>query len=97
VAGNGGAARTVRPAVELIGANGAPVVGGGGEVVKELQSDVGKLGVEAIGSRRARERCPIASRRRRWRRSSVTGLRPELEDDWGSVNTSRGRGSSQGG
>jgi hypothetical protein len=49
VAGNGDAARTVQPAVELISGNGAPVVGGGGEVVEELQSDVGKLGVEAIG------------------------------------------------
>jgi hypothetical protein len=49
VVGNGGAERTVRPAVELIGRNGAPVVRGGGEVVEELQSDVGKLGVEAIG------------------------------------------------
>jgi hypothetical protein len=31
------------------GRNGAPMVGGGGEVVEELQGDVEKLGVEAIG------------------------------------------------
>jgi hypothetical protein len=54
VAGNGGAARTVRPVVELISGNGALVVRGGGEVVEELQSDVGKLGVEAIGVKEGR-------------------------------------------
>jgi hypothetical protein len=31
------------------GGSGAPVVGGGKEVVEELQGDVEKLGVEAIG------------------------------------------------
>jgi hypothetical protein len=35
-------------AVELIGGNGASVVGSGEKVVKELQGEVGKLGVEAI-------------------------------------------------
>jgi hypothetical protein len=44
-----GATGTVRPAVELISGNGAPVVGIGGKVVEELRGDVGKLGVEAIG------------------------------------------------
>jgi hypothetical protein len=34
--------------VELIGENGAPVVGNGGKVVEERQGEVGKLGVEAI-------------------------------------------------
>jgi hypothetical protein len=46
---SGGTTGTVRPAVEMNGGNGAPVVGGGGEVVEELQGDVEKLGVEAIG------------------------------------------------
>jgi hypothetical protein len=46
---NGGAVRTVRPAAEVNGGGGAPVVGGGEEVVGELQGDVDKLGVEAIG------------------------------------------------
>jgi hypothetical protein len=39
----------VRPAAEMNGGRGAPVVGGGEEVVEELQGDVEKLGVEAIG------------------------------------------------
>jgi hypothetical protein len=30
------------------GGKGAPVAGGGGKVVEELQGEVGKLGVEAI-------------------------------------------------
>jgi hypothetical protein len=49
VACNGGAARTVRPAAEVNGGGGAPVVRGGEEEVEELQDDVEKLGVEAIG------------------------------------------------
>jgi hypothetical protein len=46
---SGGATRTVRPAAEMNGGSGAPVVGGGEEVVEELQGNVEKLGVEAIG------------------------------------------------
>jgi hypothetical protein len=58
VACNGGAARTVRPAVEVNGGGGAPVVGGGEEVVGELQGDVEKLGVEAIGVEEGRREVP---------------------------------------
>jgi hypothetical protein len=36
VACSGGTARTVRPAAEVNGGGGAPVVGGGEEVVGEL-------------------------------------------------------------
>jgi hypothetical protein len=39
----------VRSAAEVNGGGGAPVVGGGEEEVEELQDDVEKLGVEAIG------------------------------------------------
>jgi hypothetical protein len=39
---------TVRPALGMNGGKGAPVAGGGGEVVEELRGEVGKLGVEAI-------------------------------------------------
>jgi hypothetical protein len=39
---------TVRPVVGMNGGKGAPVAGGGGEVVEELRGEVGKLGVEAI-------------------------------------------------
>jgi hypothetical protein len=39
----------VRPAAEVNGGGGAPAVGGGKEVVGELQGGVGKLGVESIG------------------------------------------------
>jgi hypothetical protein len=46
---SGGTTGTVQPAVEMNSGNGAPVVGGGEEVVEELQGDVEKLGVEAIG------------------------------------------------
>jgi hypothetical protein len=49
VAGNGGAARTVRPAAEVNGGNGAPVVGGGEEEVGELLDSAGKLGVGPAG------------------------------------------------
>jgi hypothetical protein len=50
---SGGATETVWPVVELIGGNNAPAVGGGKEVVEELQGDVAKLKVGSIGSRRA--------------------------------------------
>jgi hypothetical protein len=46
---SGGAARAVRPAAEMNHGSGAPVVGGGKEVVGELQGGVRKLGVESIG------------------------------------------------
>jgi hypothetical protein len=49
VACYGGATRAVRPAAEMNGGRGTPVVGSGEEVVEELQGDVEKLGVEAIG------------------------------------------------
>jgi hypothetical protein len=45
----------VRPAVELNGGNGAPMVGGGEEEVGELLDSVGKLGVgpiRIVGARR---------------------------------------------
>jgi hypothetical protein len=48
VACSGGATRAVQPAVEVNGGGGVPVVGGGEEVVGELQGGVEKLGVEAI-------------------------------------------------
>jgi hypothetical protein len=41
--------RAVRPAAEVNSGGGALVVGGGTEVVGELQGGVEKLGVEAIG------------------------------------------------
>jgi hypothetical protein len=40
------------------GGGGAPVVGGGEEVVGELQGDVEKLGVEAIGVEEGRREVP---------------------------------------
>jgi hypothetical protein len=46
---SGGAARAVRPAVEVNSGGGAPVVGGGEEEVRNLQGGVGKLGVGPIG------------------------------------------------
>jgi hypothetical protein len=46
---SGGATRTVRLVAEVNGGNGALVVGGGEEVVEELQGEMEKLGVEAIG------------------------------------------------
>jgi hypothetical protein len=49
VTGNSGAARTVRPAAEVNGGNGAPVIGGGEEEVGKHLDSVGKLGVEPIG------------------------------------------------
>jgi hypothetical protein len=58
VACNGGAARTVRPVAEVNGGGVAPVVGSGEEVVGELQGDVEKLGVEAIGVEEARREVP---------------------------------------
>jgi hypothetical protein len=58
VACNGGAARTVRPAAEVNGGGGAPVVGGGEEVVGELQGDAEKLEVEAIGVEEGRREVP---------------------------------------
>jgi hypothetical protein len=38
----------VQPVAEMNGGSGAPAVGGGKEVVKELQGGVEKLGVEPI-------------------------------------------------
>jgi hypothetical protein len=43
-----GAMEAVRSAAGMNGESGAPVVGGGKEVVKELQGSVEKLGVESI-------------------------------------------------
>jgi hypothetical protein len=51
---SGGAVEAVRPAAEVNGGGGAPVVGGGKEVVGELQGGVGKLGVESIGVEKGR-------------------------------------------
>jgi hypothetical protein len=58
VACSGGATRAVRPAVEVNGGGGAPVVGGGEKVVGELQGGVEKLGVEAIGVEEGRRGVP---------------------------------------
>jgi hypothetical protein len=49
VACSGGATGAVRPAVELNGGGGAPVVWGGEEEVGKLQGGVEKLGVGPIG------------------------------------------------
>jgi hypothetical protein len=46
----------VRPAVEMNGGSDAPAVGGGKEVVGELQGSVGKLKVESIGVEEGRRR-----------------------------------------
>jgi hypothetical protein len=46
----------VRPAAEMNSGSGAPVVGGGKEVVKELQGSVEKLGVESIGVEEGRKK-----------------------------------------
>jgi hypothetical protein len=56
IACSGGATKAVRPAVEVNGGNGAPVVGGGEEEVKELQGDVAKLGVRSIGVEKGRRK-----------------------------------------
>jgi hypothetical protein len=58
VACSGGATRIVRPAAEVNSRGGASVVRGGGEVVGELQGDVEKLGVEAIGVEEGRREVP---------------------------------------
>jgi hypothetical protein len=63
VASNGGAARTVRSTAEVNGGGGAPVVGGGEEVVGELQGDVEKLGVEAIGVEEGRREVPLGEQK----------------------------------
>jgi hypothetical protein len=52
---SGGAAGAVRPAAEVNGGGGAPVVGGGQEEVGKLQGGVGKLGVAPIGVEEGRE------------------------------------------
>jgi hypothetical protein len=48
--------KVVRPAVEVNSGNGAPVVGGGKEVVEELQGGVEKLGVESIAVKEGRRK-----------------------------------------
>jgi hypothetical protein len=48
---SGGSTGIVWPAVEMNGGKGAPAVGGGKEVVEELQGDVAKL---EVGSMRQR-------------------------------------------
>jgi hypothetical protein len=46
----------VWPAAEMNGGSGAPAVGGGKEVVEELQGGVEKLGVESIGVEEGRRK-----------------------------------------
>jgi hypothetical protein len=46
----------MRSAVEMNGGSGAPAVGGGKEVVEELQGGVEKLGVESIGVEEGRRK-----------------------------------------
>jgi hypothetical protein len=46
----------VRPAAEMTGGSDAPAVGGGKEVVEELQDGVEKLGVESIGVEEGRRK-----------------------------------------
>jgi hypothetical protein len=55
---SGSATRAVRPAAAVNGGGDAPVVGGGEEVVGELQGGVEKLGVEAIGVEEGRRGVP---------------------------------------
>jgi hypothetical protein len=91
---SGGTTGTVRPAVEMNGGNGAPVVGDGGEVVEELQGDVEKLGVEAIGVEEGRrevshgEQKAVAGGDRRQSSGSRCGA---LGDQLGVRRASRGR------
>jgi hypothetical protein len=56
IACSGGTTKVERPAVEVNGGNGAPVVGGGEEVVEELQGDVAKLEVRSIGVEKGRRK-----------------------------------------
>jgi hypothetical protein len=63
VACSGGATKAVRPAAEVNGENGAPVVGGGEEEVEELQGGVEKLGVEAIRVEEGRRGVPHGEQR----------------------------------
>jgi hypothetical protein len=53
---SGSVMEAVRPAAELNGGSGAPAVGGGKEVVEELQGGVEKLGVEPIGVEEGRRK-----------------------------------------
>jgi hypothetical protein len=48
----------VRSAVEMNGGKGAPAVGGGKEVVEELQGDVAKLEVETFGVEEGQREVP---------------------------------------
>jgi hypothetical protein len=73
VACSGSAMRTVRPAAEVNGGDGAPVVGGGEEELGELQGDVGKLGVGPIGVGEGRrgvlhgeQEATVGGARRQW-------------------------------
>jgi hypothetical protein len=82
------------------GGNGAPVVGGGGEVVEELQGDVEKLGVEAIVVEEGRrevshgEQKATAGGDRRQSSGSQCGA---LGDQLGGRRASRSREESTGG
>jgi hypothetical protein len=58
VACSGSATRAVRPVAEVNSGGGAPMFGGGEGVVGELQGDVEKLGVEAIGVEVGRREVP---------------------------------------
>jgi hypothetical protein len=51
---SGGAVGEVRPAAEVNGGGGAPVVGGGKEEVRKLRGGVGKLGVGPVGVEKGR-------------------------------------------
>jgi hypothetical protein len=53
---SGSAMEALRPAAEMNGGSGAPAVGGGKEVVEELQGGVEKLGVESIGVEEGRRK-----------------------------------------
>jgi hypothetical protein len=91
---SGGATGTVRLAVEMNGGNGAPVVGGGEEVVEELQGDVEKLGVEVIGVEEGRRGVPHGEQKETagGDRQHTSGSRcGALGDQLGGRRASRGR------
>jgi hypothetical protein len=68
---SGGATRAVRPAAEVNGGDGAPMVGGDEEEVRKLQGSMGKLGVGPIGVEKGWRGCSTASRGQR--RAALVG------------------------
>jgi hypothetical protein len=91
---SGGAVEAVRPAAEVNGGSGAPVVGGGEEEVGMLLGSVGKLGVRPIGVKKDQrgvfhgEQKAAAGRDRRHTSGSRCGTQ---RDQLRGCSASRGR------